>query len=32
MGKAQLVKEIDSSANCEGGWLIVGIEDKTERF
>lgn len=28
-GKAQLAKEIASFANCEGGWLIVGIEDKT---
>lgn len=29
-GKAQLAKEIASFANCEGGWLIVGIEDKTK--
>ncbi len=28
-GKAQLAKEIASFANCEGGWLIVGIDDKT---
>lgn len=28
-GKNQLAKEITSFANCEGGWLIVGIEDKT---
>ena len=29
-GKAQLAKEITSFANCEGGWLIVGIDDKTK--
>lgn len=28
-GKAQLAKEIASFANCEGGWLIVGIDDKS---
>lgn len=28
-GKNHLAKEITSFANCEGGWLIVGIEDKT---
>lgn len=27
--KAQLAKEIASFANCEGGWLVVGIDDKT---
>ena len=27
--KAQLAKEIASFANCEGGWLIIGIDDKT---
>lgn len=31
-GKAQLAKEIASFANCEGGWLIVGIEDKTKEI
>lgn len=31
-GKAQLAKEIASFANCEGGWLIVGIEDKTHEI
>lgn len=30
-GKAQLAKEITSFANCEGGWLIVGIDDKTKK-
>lgn len=29
-GRAQLAKEIASFANCEGGWLIVGIDDKTK--
>ena len=29
-GKAQLAKEITSFSNCEGGWLIVGIDDKTK--
>lgn len=29
-GKSQLAKEITSFANCEGGWLIVGIDDKTK--
>lgn len=24
-GRAQLAKEITSFANCEGGWLIIGI-------
>ena len=28
--KAQLAKEIASFANCEGGWLIIGIDDKTK--
>lgn len=31
-GKSQLAKEIASFANCEGGWLIVGIEDKTKEI
>ena len=31
-GKAQLAKEIASFANCEGGWLIVGIDDKTKEI
>lgn len=31
-GKAQLAKEITSFANCEGGWLIVGIDDKTKEI
>ena len=31
-GKNQLAKEITSFANCEGGWLIVGIEDKTREL
>ena len=31
-GKAQLAKEITSFANCEGGWLIVGIDDKTKEL
>ena len=31
-GKAQLAKEIASFANCEGGWLIVGIDDKTREI
>ncbi len=31
-GKAQLAKEIASFANCEGGWLIVGIEDKSKNI
>lgn len=31
-GKTQLAKEITSFANCEGGWLIVGIEDKTKEI
>lgn len=31
-GKAQLAKEIASFANCEGGWLIVGLEDKTKEI
>ena len=31
-GKAQLAKEIASFANCEGGWLVVGIDDKTRDF
>ena len=31
-GKAQLAKEIASFANCEGGWLIVGIDDKTQEI
>lgn len=31
-GKNQLAKEITSFANCEGGWLIVGIEDKTKQI
>lgn len=31
-GKAQLAKEITSFANCEGGWLIVGINDKTKEI
>lgn len=31
-GKAQLAKEITSFANCEGGWLIVGIDDKTKKI
>lgn len=29
-GKNQLAKEIASFANCEGGWLIVGITDSKE--
>lgn len=29
-GNAQLAKEIASFANCEGGWLIVGIDDKSK--
>jgi hypothetical protein len=28
--KAQLAKEITSFANCEGGWLIIGIDDKSK--
>lgn len=31
-GKAHLAKEITSFANCEGGWLIVGIDDKTKEI
>lgn len=31
-GKAQLAKEITSFANCEGGWLIIGIDDKTKEI
>lgn len=31
-GRAQLAKEITSFANCEGGWLIVGIDDKTKEI
>lgn len=31
-GRAQLAKEIASFANCEGGWLIVGIDDKTREI
>lgn len=31
-GKAQLAKEITSFSNCEGGWLIVGIDDKTKEI
>ena len=31
-GKAQLAKEIASFANCEGGWLIIGIDDKTREI
>lgn len=31
-GKNQLAKEIASFANCEGGWLIVGIEDKSKKI
>ncbi|MBR2388508.1 MAG: ATP-binding protein [Clostridia bacterium] len=31
-GRAQLAKEIASFANCEGGWLIVGIDDKTKEI
>lgn len=31
-GKAQLAKEITSFANCEGGWLIVGIDDTTKEI
>jgi len=31
-GKNQIAKEITSFANCEGGWLIVGIEDKTKQI
>jgi len=31
-GKAQLAKEITSFANCEGGWLIVGVDDKTKEL
>lgn len=31
-GKAQLAKEITSFANCEGGWLIIGIDDKTKKI
>lgn len=31
-GKAQLAKEITSFANCEGGWLIVGVDDKTKEI
>jgi hypothetical protein len=31
-GKNQLAKEIASFANCEGGWLIVGIEDKAKEI
>lgn len=31
-GKAQLAKEIASFANCEGGWLIIGIDDKTRNI
>ena len=31
-GKAQLAKEIASFSNSEGGWLIVGIDDKTKEF
>ncbi len=31
-GKAQLAKEIASFVNSEGGWLIVGIEDKTKEI
>lgn len=30
--RAQLAKEIASFANCEGGWLIVGIDDKTKEI
>lgn len=30
--KAQLAKEIASFANCEGGWLIVGIDDKSKEI
>lgn len=29
-GKAQLAKEIASFANCEGGWLLVGVADDRE--
>lgn len=31
-GKAQLAKEIASFSNSEGGWLIVGIDDKTKEI
>lgn len=31
-GKAQLAKEIASFANCEGGWLIIGIENNTKEI
>lgn len=31
-GKAQLAKEIASFANCEGGWMIIGIDDKTKEI
>ena len=31
-GKNHLAKVITSFANCEGGWLIVGIEDKTNKI
>ena len=31
-GRAQLAKEITSFANCEGGWLIIGIDDKTKKI
>lgn len=31
-GKAQLAKEIASFANCEGGWLIIGMDDKTREI
>ncbi len=31
-GKVHLAKEIASFANCEGGWLIVGIDDKTHEI
>ena len=30
--RAQLAKEIASFANCEGGWLIVGIDDKSKEI
>lgn len=31
-GKSQLAKEIASFANCEGGWLIIGIDDKSKEL